>query len=152
MLWALLIGWFLTRGGSGEGPWVYNGQTPSEMRKAAAKVEPDKSSRRPVESTLDQIESETKRLQGERVKVEKDIFAALEDHETTAVQFQALAGQVDRIDATANRNLLDLRFALRSQLSATQWRVLFPQSTSLPTQSATGSPQLETEEPHSGQS
>lgn len=126
MLLALLIGWFLTHGGSGEGPWVYNGQTPSAMRKAVAKVEPDKSSRKPIESTLDRIESETKRLQSERGRVEKDVFAALEKHGTTTEQFRALAEQVDRVDAAANRNLLDLRFALRSQLSAAQWRVLFP--------------------------
>jgi hypothetical protein len=130
MLMALLLGWLLS--GRGDGLWFFNGATPSEMRKAVAKIAPDKGLRKAVEATLDQIASEARRLHSERARVEADTLAALENHETTAEQFQALAVQVDELNATANRNLLDLRFALRRQLSDAQWCALLVPSTSQP--------------------
>jgi hypothetical protein len=122
MLMALLLGWFLS--GGGDGFWFFHGATLGEMRKAVAKIEPDKGSRKAVEATLKRIASEAKRLQGKRAGIEADLLVALESHETTAARFHALAVRADELNATANRNLLNLRFELRRQLSDAQWDAL----------------------------
>jgi chromosome segregation ATPase len=128
MLVALLLGTLLL-GGSAGGLWFLGGQTPHQLQTAVAKLEPDKTSRQPIDYTLDQVEAQSKRLQSERKELEKEVFAAMERHDTPADQFRTLAARSDKISASVGRDLLDLRFALRSQLSEEQWRRLFPPST-----------------------
>jgi hypothetical protein len=127
MLIALLLGTLLL-GGSAGGLWFLGGQTPQQLQKQVAKLEPDKASRRPIDYTLDQIEAQSKRLQSERKGLEKDVFAAMERHDTPAETFRILAARSDKISESVGRDLLDLRFALRSQLSEEQWARLFPPS------------------------
>jgi hypothetical protein len=127
MLVALLLGTLLL-GGSAGGLWFFGGQTPHQLQKEVVKLEPDKTSRKPIDETLDQIEVQYKRLQSERKELEKDVFAAMERHDTPAGEFRTLAARSDKISASVGRDLLDLRFGLRSQLSAEQWRKLFPPS------------------------
>jgi hypothetical protein len=125
MLVALLLGTLLL-GGSSRGLWFFGGQTSHQLQKEVAELEPDKSSRKPIDYTLNQIEAQSKRLQSERKELEKEIFAALERHDTPAEQLRNVAVRSDKISASVGRDPLDLRFALRSQLSDEQWRRLFP--------------------------
>jgi hypothetical protein len=131
MLVALLLGTLLL-GGSAGGLWFFGGQTPHQLQKEVAKLEPDKTSRKPIDYTLDQIEAQSKRLQSERKGLEKDVFAAMERHDTPAEQFRTLAARSDKISERVGRDLLGLRFGLCSQLSEEQWRRLFPPSTVAP--------------------
>src|SRR5215469_8239550 len=126
MLIALLIGYLFLAGGGAGGLWYLGGLTPHQLQKELEKVVPDKDSRRPIGETVELIEKESKTLDGERKKLEKEVLAALKRHDTPATQFRAFEEQADAINANANQNLLDLRFKLRSQLSESQWRMLFP--------------------------
>lgn len=126
MLIALLIGYLFLGGGGGGGLWYLGGVTPHQLQKGLEKVVPDKDSRKPIAETVDLIEKESKYLDSERKKLEKEVLAALKRHDTPAAQFHAFEEQADAINASANRNLLDLRFKLRSQLSESQWHMLFP--------------------------
>jgi hypothetical protein len=90
MLVALLLGTLLL-GGSSRGLWFFGGQTSHQLQKEVAELEPDKSSRKPIDYTLNQIEAQSKRLQSERKELEKEIFAALERHDTPAEQLRNVA-------------------------------------------------------------
>jgi septal ring factor EnvC (AmiA/AmiB activator) len=94
--------------------------------KELEKVVPDKETRRPIAQTVKRIEDESKRLDSERKKLEKDVLAALKRHDTPPAQFHAFEERADAINTNSARNLLDLRFALRSQVSEAQWHLLFP--------------------------
>jgi hypothetical protein len=98
------------------------------MKKEVDKLELDGDKRKEVVGTLEQIEKEYKKLESERAKLEKDTVNALENHDTTAEQFQALTQRADAINTGSSETLLDLRFALRNQLAEAQWRQLFPAS------------------------
>jgi hypothetical protein len=65
MLVGLLLGRLLL-GGSAGGLWFFGGQTPHQLQKEVAKLQPDKASRKPTDYTLDQIEAQSKRFQSER--------------------------------------------------------------------------------------
>ena len=125
MLIALLLGYLLL-GGTDSGPWFLGGETYHQMAKEVAKTEPDKDKRKELDRTVKQIEEEAKRLKSERSKLEKEMLAALENHDTPAERFQQLGQRADSINTDATKSLLELRFRLRGQLSEEQWRQLFP--------------------------
>lgn len=124
MLIALLIGYLFLGGGGNL--WYLGGLTSHEMQKKLEQVVPDKETRRPIAKTVDHIGDEAKQLDSERKKLEKELLAALKRHDTPAEQFHAFEQRADATNADSTRKLLDLRFALRSQLSDAQWRMLFP--------------------------
>jgi len=126
MLIALLIGYLFLAGGGGGGLWYLGGLTPHQLQKELEKVVSDKDTRKPIAETVNLIEKESKNLDSERKKLEKEVLAALKRHDTPAAQFQAFEERADSINASSTRNLLDLRFKLRSQLSEAQWHMLFP--------------------------
>ena len=136
MLIALLLGTLaaVLGGGHAAGLWFFGGQTLHQLKKQVAKIEPDKASCKPIDNTLDQIEAKSKRLLSEGKKLGKDVFAALERHDTPAEEFRTFGVQSDELTASLGKDLLDLRFALRSQLTDEQWRRLFPTPTASPSQ------------------
>jgi len=113
---------------------VFGGESVRHMHKEVAKLEPDKAARKPIDDTLDQIDKEFKNLNSERAKLEKETAALLEQHDASAEQFRTFGARADAITASAGKNLLDLRFKLRSQLSDAQWRQLYPPSPPPPAQ------------------
>ena len=126
MLIALLLGYLLLGGSSGDSPWFFAGESSHHMSKEVAKLEPDKEKRKEVDQTLKQIEEEYKKLDSERSELEKQTLEALANHDSTAEQFRALTQRADAINTSASKTLVDLRFTLRSQLSDAEWRQLFP--------------------------
>jgi len=125
MLMALLIGWLFLRGHGGADYWFLGGRTPHQIREEVAKVVPDKEIQNTTNYNLGLIEKTYKDLESERSKLEKDVLAALERHDTPKEQFHRFEAQADEIDATATKSMLDVRFVMREQLSAAQWRALF---------------------------
>jgi hypothetical protein len=81
--------------------------------------------RNEVSQTLGQIEQDYKNHLSERASLEKDVLAAMEQHDTPAEQFHEFETRADAINASARKNMLDLRFKLRGQLSDVQWGLLF---------------------------
>jgi hypothetical protein len=132
MLIALVLGWLLLGRSGGSELWFFGDRTPQQMNKEIAKVAPDSITRGAADYTLEMIEKESKSLQSERSKLARDVLAALENHDTSAAQFQALEARGDAINSGAGKTMLDLRFILRSQLSDAQWRTLFPPSPASP--------------------
>ena len=131
MLLALLIGWlFLSHGHHGGGDfWFLGGRTPHEMRAEVAKVVPDKEMQNTTDYNLSVIEKEFENLESERSKLEKELLAALERHDTPTKDFQAIENRADEINAHGTRKMLDVRFVMREELSDAQWRALFPPPT-----------------------
>jgi hypothetical protein len=124
MLWALLIGLWLS-GGSDGGLWFFDGQTVKQLQKQIAQVQPDKASRKAVERTLERISGESGRWQSVRAEFSEDLFATLARHDASSADFQALAFRADAINAASGKALLELRFELRRELSDSQWDALF---------------------------
>jgi hypothetical protein len=127
MLIGLLIGWLFLGGHGAEGVslWFFGGQTAQQMRVQLESAVPE-GARGEVSQTLNQIEQDYKSAQAQRTSLEKDILAAMEQHDTPAAKFDALETRAQAINSSAGKNMLDLRFKLRGQLSEVQWGLLFP--------------------------
>lgn len=120
----ILIG-FLFLGGSAGSLLILGGKTTKEVHKQFAALEPDKAKRQKVEDVLALISQETKRLDSERSRLEKEAFKALERHDTTPEEFRALSARADAVNADSSKTLIDLRFMLRRQVSDSQWSAMF---------------------------
>src|SRR5215472_1588317 len=95
------------------------------MRAEVAKVVPDKEMQNTTDYNLSVIEKDYENLDSQRSKLEKEVSAALERHDTPAEEFQAIQSRADEVNADTTRKMLDLRFVMREQLSDAQWRALF---------------------------
>jgi hypothetical protein len=126
MLISLLIGWFfLSRHGADDATlWFFGGQSAQQMSVQLESAVPA-DTRGAVSQTLSQIEQDYKNLQSQRSSIEKDALDAMQQHATPRERFQELQTRADTLNASASRNMLDLRFKLRGQLSEVQWGLLF---------------------------
>jgi hypothetical protein len=118
----ILVGFLFL--GSAESVLILSGKTTKEVRKQFAALEPDTAKRQNVENVLALISQETKRLDSERSRLEKEAFKALERHDTTPEEFRALSARADAVNADSNKTLIDLRFMLRRQVSDSQWTAI----------------------------
>lgn len=78
-----------------------------------------------LDVTLVAIEREVQHFQAERALFEQDAFDALAKHDAPAATYDLLFARADTVSAASTHTLLDLRFQLRQQLTAEQWRQLF---------------------------
>jgi hypothetical protein len=132
VLIALLVGWLFLKGDGGGDLWFLGGRTPRQVSADVAKVVPDKELQNTTNYNLALIEKEFKSLQSERMSLEKDVLGAMERHDTPAEQFRTFEARADEINTSATKNILDLSFLMREQLSDAQWRALFPAPTAAP--------------------
>jgi hypothetical protein len=126
MLIALLLGWLFLGGHGGGDLWFFGGRTPHELRTEVAKVVPDKEMQNTTDYNLTVIEKNYENLESQRSRLEKEVLAALERHGAPTEELQAIERRADELSADATRKMLDVRFVMREQLSAAQWRALFP--------------------------
>jgi hypothetical protein len=126
VLIALLLGWLFLGGHGGGDLWFFGGRTPHQMSAEVDKVVPDKEVQNATKYNLSLIERDYKSLESQRAKLKKDVLAALERHDTTIEQFHTFETRADAINVSATKNILDVRFLMREQLSEAQWRSLFP--------------------------
>lgn len=120
-------------GGSAAGiSSVMGGQDMRMLRKRVDAMLTDDARRAAVEATLKSMETEAKHLASERAHLEREAFKALADHDTTDAQLDAILAQADDVNIRSRDTLLTLRFALRDQFSADQWRALFAPASALP--------------------
>jgi hypothetical protein len=127
VLMALLIGWLFLGGHGGSGElWFFGDRTSKEMSAEVAKIVPDKDLQNATNYNLGLIEKAYTNGLSQRKGLEKELLAALERHDTPAEQFHAIQARADEINATATKNMLDVRFLMTEQLSDAQWRSLFP--------------------------
>jgi hypothetical protein len=104
---------------------VLGGHSVPEIRERVRDVMTDQTQRAAVDLTMDKFEVSSKRFATDRAKFEEDAFAAFARHDATPEQFRALTDRADALGLAAHKDLLDLRFELRSQLSDAQWRAVF---------------------------
>ena len=126
MLIGLLIGWLLLRGHGGDDLsfWFFGAQTAQQMTVQLESAVPEPT-RTAVNQTLSQIEQDYKNLQSQRSSLEKEVLSAMEQHDTPREKFDAFQTRADSMNATETKNMLDLRFKLRGQLTEVQWGLLF---------------------------
>ena len=124
----VLLGGGLLLGGSGLAAGVFlTGKTTSELRKETVAMVADTGRRQRIEAVFKRWEREVDRIDAARDKNLKAIFELGRRHDATAAEFERVYAAADTTDADALKTALDMRFALRGELSADEWRRLFPQ-------------------------
>ena len=119
MLIAIIVA-FLLGGGAG-GVMAYI----SDTRADAKVVIEDKDRRSEAMATLKRMEKEAAVLQKQSGKRFKQLGKALQDHEATKAEIDAIWSEhFERVD-TFNREMIDLRFELREHVTREEWQQLF---------------------------
>lgn len=121
----------LLMGGSGVAAGLFlTGKSSSDLRSDALEIVADEDRRDKIKKVLKAWEHEVKRMEKTRdLNVDK-MIALLQRHDATPTDFDPLFASFDELEVHAFDTALAMRFALREQLSAEEWRRLFPSDTS----------------------
>jgi hypothetical protein len=111
---------------------VFGGTPLPVLRERVRETMSDQAQRARVDLTLDRIAAEAKGLDEERGQFEKDAFALLARHDATLADLQPLVARGDTLHQRRREAFLDLRFELRGELTAPQWRAVFASAASAP--------------------
>jgi len=104
---------------------VFGGASVPVLRERVRETMSDQAQRARVDLTLDRIAAEGKRHDEERRLFEKDAFAQLARHDATLAELQPLVARGDALHRRSRDTFLELRFELRDQLGAEQWKKVF---------------------------
>ena len=102
------------------------GHTVAEVREKARAVVADTQRRQALDAAFVRWEQQAKRIEGAREQNRQALFALLPKHDVVSAEFERLYAEADAVAAEALAAALDLRFGVREQLSADEWRRLFP--------------------------
>ena len=126
----ILVGTLLM-GGSGLAAGLFlTGKTSSEMRKETLAMVEDTDRRDKIKAVFKRWEDEAKRTDKARNKHIDELVALLRSHDTRPADFDPLFATFDEMEKQAFDATLAMRFDLREQLSAEEWRQLFPSAVS----------------------
>ncbi|HET7365794.1 MAG TPA: hypothetical protein VFJ70_19655 [Burkholderiales bacterium] len=89
----------------------------------AAVGEPQR--QRAIDAALARWREQAARIEQAREQNRKALLALLPKHDVVSAEFERLYAQADAIEQEALEAALDMRFAVREQLSAGRWRELF---------------------------
>lgn len=121
----------LLMGGSGlAAGFLLTGRTSSEIRKHALTIVEDDNRANKIKAVLKQWDREVKGIEKTRNKHIDDLVTALRRHDASPANFDPLFAAFDDLESHAFDTSLDMRFALREQLSPEEWRELFALATS----------------------
>lgn len=124
----ILLGGTLLGGGSAlVAAEFLTGKPAAELRKQSLAMTEDKARRERIEEVFKRWETEVKSADEARTKNRDALRALIQKHDVKPGDFRAVFVEGDAIDARGLYAGLDMRFALRGQLTAEQWRTLFPQ-------------------------
>jgi hypothetical protein len=116
----------LLMGGSGLAAGLFlTGKTAKEIRKQALTIVADELRRDEIKAVLNNWEREVKQLDKARQQRIDGLAALLQRHDVEPQDFEPVLGNFDKAEAEAFSTTLAMRFALREQLTAEQWRELF---------------------------
>lgn len=128
----------LLMGGSGLAAGLFlTGKTSKQIRKDALTIVADEHRRSEIRTVLKSWEREVKQLDKMRQQRIDGLVALLDKHDAMREEFEPVFTGFDEAERQAFATALAMRFALREQLSAEQWRELFPGGTS-PSESERG--------------
>jgi len=124
----LLLGGMLLGGGSAVVAAKFlTGKSAAELRTQSLAMTEDKTRRENIEEVFKRWEKEVKSVDEVRTKNLKALRALMQQHDPKTGDVDAVFADLDAIDARGLNVGLDMRFALRGQLTAEQWRTLFRQ-------------------------
>jgi hypothetical protein len=122
----ILLGTVLM-GGSGVAAGLFlTGKTSSEMRKDTLTIVTDEDRRDEIKAVFKRWEDTVKRMDKTRNKSIDELIALMRRHDTEPAAFDQTFAALDELEVQAFDAALTMRFALREQLSAEEWRQLFP--------------------------
>ena len=105
---------------------MLTGKTVAEWRDKARALVPEPPRRQAIEAAFARWDEQAKRIEQAREHNRSAFFALLTKHDVVSAEFERLYAEGDAIAAEALAAALDLRFGVREQLSAEEWRRLFP--------------------------
>jgi hypothetical protein len=121
----------LLMGGSGVAVGLFlTGKTSSEMRKDTLAMVEDAGRRDKIKAVFKRWEDEVKRMDKTRNKRIDELAALMRRHDARPADFDPIFATFDETQEQAFETALAMRFALREQLSAEEWRQLFPPAVS----------------------
>ena len=120
----IFVGAFLL--GAAGATLLDSGKSANELRSELAKRVPDEARLQRLYSVIAGMEKETERLASEHDRLGREALALLARHDAKREEFDSLLARAETLNAGSRRTLLDLRFALRQDLSPDDWRALFP--------------------------
>lgn len=105
---------------------LLTGKTSSEMRKDALRMVDGDDRRDKIKAILKRWEDEVERMDKTRKKNINELATLVRRHDAEPDDFDPTFAALDETEAQAFDAALAMRFALREQLSAEEWRELFP--------------------------
>ena len=122
----ILFGSLLLGGAGVSAALLLTGKTASEIRKGALSMVEDPERRDQIKAVLGRWEKEAKRLDKTRNENIRKVTALVRRHDATSGDFAPVFAAFDEMETQGFEAALAMRFALREQLSAEEWRRLFP--------------------------
>jgi ABC-type nitrate/sulfonate/bicarbonate transport system substrate-binding protein len=125
----ILLGGMLLGGGGSAlvAAKFLTGKSAAELREQSLAMTEDKARRENIEDVFKRLEREVKSVDEARAKNQEALRTLMQKHDPKPGDVEAVFAEVDASDARGLDAGLDMRFALRGQLTAEQWRALFPQ-------------------------
>ena len=117
---ALLLG-----GGGLAAGVVLTGKPVSELKKESLAMVQDRDRRENVEGVFKRWDKDIEALLAKRDKNRKAIVELMQKRGATLADFNRVYAESDAIETQAFEAALDMRFALRQQLTPEEWRKLF---------------------------
>src|SRR5262245_6815761 len=120
----IFVGAFLL--GAAGATLLDSGKSANELRRELAKRVPDEARLQRLYGVIAGMEKETERLASEHDRMAHEALDLLAKHDAKREEFESLLARAGTLNADSRKTLLDLRFALRQDLSPEDWRALFP--------------------------
>jgi hypothetical protein len=121
----ILVSWMLF-GGSGIAAGVFlTGKPVDELRKETHAIAAQKDRRKRIDEVLDRWEKDAKQFAKQRKELLDTLPDLLGRHDAKPGDFEQLYVRADALNTQTLETLLEVRFALRRQFSAEEWRKLF---------------------------
>jgi hypothetical protein len=121
----LFVGTLLLGASAGGMDTVFSEGAVHTLRKELKGVVTDAARRHKLDPVLDAMDAEARRFSKEHGRLGSELLELMAKHDATPAEFDQLLAQVDTVNAQSRNVLLDLRFRLRSGLSAPEWKQLF---------------------------
>ena len=121
----ILVATLLLGGGGFAAGVVLTGKPVSALKKETLAMVEERNRRENVEAVFKRWDKDVERIDASREKNRKAMLALMRRHDARSAEFDKIYAESDAIEAQALDAGLDMRFALREQLSAEEWRRLF---------------------------
>ena len=121
----IIVATLLLGGGGLAAGVVLTGKPVSELKKESLAMVQDRGRRENIEGVFKRWDKDIEALYSKRDKNRKAIVELMQKRGATLSDFDRVYVESDAIEAQAFEAALDMRFALRQQLSPEEWRKLF---------------------------